>query len=151
MYSILKAMKLGLISLNCCELYCFKDFNVESYILEFKEMWPNKFNDELILNLKPLGLTESECWNIIVYGIMFQNSNILYHLSLSGIDVPGILNWHSAINFTSPEIIQFLKHIGIEEDVIQLVENYGITEDTEQMLIDIGFDEMKEQFSNMEV
>nr|XP_034185214.1 uncharacterized protein LOC117606624 [Osmia lignaria] len=150
MYSILKAMKLGLISLNCCELNCFKDFNVVSYILEFKEMWSKKFNDELILNLKPMGFTESECWNIIVHGIMFQNLNILYRLTLSGIDVPGILNWHSVINLTSPEIIQFLKHIGIAKDIIQLVKKYGITEETEQMLIDIGFDEMKEQLSNME-
>ncbi|XP_043791858.1 uncharacterized protein LOC122714516, partial [Apis laboriosa] len=148
-YNIIKAMKLGLISLSYCELFYFKKFNIEPYNLEFKESW-NKFSDELILNLVCTGLSEMNCWNIIIYGIMLQSPNILRHLILSGIDVPGILNWQSPINFASSKIILFLKHIGINENVIKLVEKYGIDEETEQMLIDLGLNEMGEKLSELE-
>lgn len=149
-YNIIKAMKLGLISLSYCELSYFKKFNIEPYNLEFKESW-SKFSNELILNLLCTGLSEMNCWNIIIYGIMFQNPNILRHLILSGIDVPGILKWQSPINFASSKIIVFLKHIGIKENVIKLVEKYGIDEETEQMLIDLGLNEMGEKLSELEV
>nr|XP_012137154.1 PREDICTED: uncharacterized protein LOC105662038 [Megachile rotundata] len=149
-HTIIKAMKLGLISLSYCELSYFKDFNVDPYIMEFKEMWSTKLDDELILNLTPTGLTELECWNVIMYGVAIQKSRILCHLMLSGIDIPGILTWQSPIKIVLPEIIQFLKYLGIDEGIIQVVKQFGIDEETEQMLIDIGFHEMKEQFSNME-
>ncbi|XP_017791247.1 PREDICTED: uncharacterized protein LOC108573350 [Habropoda laboriosa] len=149
-HSIIKAMKLGLISLSYCELLYFKDFKVEPYILEFKGMWSSKLSDELILNLRPTGLCEIECWNIIIHGVMLQSPSILRHLILSGIDVPGILNWKSPINFASSKIIEFLRHIEIEENIIQLVEYHGINEETEQMLVDLGLNEMEEKISNME-
>ncbi|CAK9803146.1 hypothetical protein ANTQUA_LOCUS3602 [Anthophora quadrimaculata] len=149
-YNIIKAMKLGLISLSYCELLYFKDFNVEPYILEFKGIWSSKFSNELILNLRPTGLSEIECWNIIVHGVMLQSPSILRHLILSGIDVPGILNWKSPVNFASSKIIEFLRHIDIEENIIKLVEYYGIDEETEQMLVDLGLNEMEEKIPNIQ-
>ncbi|XP_033178333.1 uncharacterized protein LOC100741710 [Bombus impatiens] len=146
-YSIIKAMKLGLISLSYCELLYFREFHIEPHNLEFKEMWFNTFNDRLILNLRSTGLSEINCWNIIIYGVVLQTPIILRHLILSGIDVPGILNWQSPFNFASSKVIKFLKHIGIEEDVIQLVEQHGIDEETEEMLTDLGLDEMETKFS----
>lgn len=150
-YSIIKAMKLGLVSLSYCELLYFREFDIEPHNLEFKEMWFNKFNDGLILNLRLTGLSEINCWNIIIQGVVLQTPIILRHLILSGIDVPGILNWQSPFNFASSKIIEFLKHIGIEEDVIQLVEQHGIDEETEEMLIDLGLDEMETKLSITEV
>lgn len=150
-YSIIKAMKLGLVSLSYCELLYFREFHIEPHNLEFKEMWFDTFDDRLILNLRPTGLSEINCWNIIIYGVALQTPIILRHLILSGIDVPGILNWQSPFNFASSKIIEFLKHIGIEEDVIQLVEQHGIDEETEEMLIDLGLDEMETKFSITEV
>ncbi|XP_054003839.1 uncharacterized protein LOC128889844 [Hylaeus anthracinus] len=149
-HTIIKAMKLGLLKLNRCEVFYFKSFNVDPYILQFQDMWSRKFSDELISSLRSTGLSESECWYIIVHGIELQNSHILCQLMLSGIDVPGIINWRSPVNHASPKIIKFLKHIGIEESIIQLVEQYGIDEETEQILIDIGFYEMEEKCSNLE-
>ncbi|KAK1123746.1 hypothetical protein K0M31_008441 [Melipona bicolor] len=149
-YNIIKAMKLGLISLSYCELHYFKEFNVEPYSLEFKEMWTTKFNDELILNLKSTGLDDMNCWNIIVHGVALQTPNILRHLTLSGIDIPGILNWQSPVNSASSKIIEFLRLIGIEENVVQLVEQYGIDEETEQMLVDLGLNAMEEKFPILE-
>ncbi|XP_076237451.1 uncharacterized protein LOC143181106 [Calliopsis andreniformis] len=150
MYNIIKAMKLGLINLNFCELVHFKDFKVNPYILEFKEMWSNTLSDDLISNLKTTGLSESECWHIIVYGIRFQNPRVLCHLMLSGIDVPRILSWQSPIKSASPEIIQFLRQIGIDEDVVQIVEQFGIDNETEQILIDLGLHEIKRKCSSVE-
>lgn len=149
-YSIIKAMKLGLINLTYCELVYFKDFKVESYILEFKRKWSSAFDDELISNLKTTGLNESECWNIVVYGIRFQSQRIHCHLMLSGIDVPGILNWQSPVNDATPEITQFLRHIGINEDIIQVVEQYGIDDETIRLLIDLGLHKMKRKSSTVE-
>ncbi|CAL7941997.1 unnamed protein product [Xylocopa violacea] len=149
-HSIIKAMKLGLISLSYCELLCFKRFKVESYVLEFKELWSKKLSHELILNLRPTGLNEIQCWDIIVHGVALQNASIIRHLTLSGIDVPGILKWQSPINVASPRIITFLRLIGIEEDIVQLVEQNGIDEETEQMLVDLGLNEMEEKLSSME-
>lgn len=142
-HTIIKAMKLGLISLSYCELLYFKDFNVDPHTLEFKDTWSDKFNDELISNLRTTGLNETECWHIIVYGVRLQSSRALCRLMLSGIDVPGILKWQSPINAASSKIIQFLRRIGVEEDVIELVEQYGIDDETEQMLVDLGLNEMK--------
>ena len=144
-------MKLGLISLSYCELHYFKEFNVEPYSLKFKEMWTTKFNDELILNLRSTGLDDIICWNIIVHGVALQTPNILCYLTLSGIDIPGILNWQSPVNSASSKIIEFLRFIGIEENVVQLVEQYGIDEETEQMLVDLGLDAMEEKFPILEV
>lgn len=150
-YNIIKAMKLGLISLSYCELHYFKEFNVEPYSLEFKEMWTTKFNDELILNLKSTGLDDMNCWNIIVHGVALQTPSILRYLTLSGIDIPGILNWQSPVNSASPKIIEFLRFIGIEENVVQLVGQYGIDKETEQMLVDLGLNAMEEKFPILEV
>lgn len=150
-HAIIKAMKLGLIRLNSNELFYFKSFKVDPYMLEIKNMWSNKFSSELISNLRATGLNESECWHIIVFGVDYQSPNILCRLLLNGIDVPGIINWQSSINHAMPKIIQFLKHIGIEEGVIQLVEQYGIDEEIEQIMINLGLNEMKETYLNMEV
>ncbi|XP_015429392.1 PREDICTED: uncharacterized protein LOC107186100 [Dufourea novaeangliae] len=148
-HTIIKAMKLGLISLNPCELSYFKCFNVDPYILELKDMWTSKFNNVLISNLRAIGLSEPDSWRIIVYGVGLQSSCILCYLLLSGIDIPGIVNWQSPTNHASHKILKFLEHIGIEEDVIQLVEKYGIDEETEQMLIDIGLDQIEEIYSHV--
>ncbi|XP_076624604.1 uncharacterized protein LOC143343515 [Colletes latitarsis] len=149
-HTIIKAMKLGLIRLNRCELFYFKSFEVEPYTLQFQDTWTSKFSDELIANLRSTGLSESECWHIIIYGVDSQSPRILCRLLLNGIDVPGIINWQSPVTHASPKIIQFLKHIGIKEDVVQFIEQYGINEEIEQILSNIGYDETEEKGLAME-
>ncbi|XP_017892997.1 uncharacterized protein LOC108632750 [Ceratina calcarata] len=148
--SIVKAMKLGLISLSPDEILCYKEFNVEPYALEFEEMWSKKFSEKLILNLTPVGLNVSECWNIIVHGVFLQSPYIIRHLTLSGVDVSGIINWQTKISVASTKVIEFLTLIGIDEEVIALVEQHGIDEETEQMLVDLGLNEMDERLSTVE-
>lgn len=155
LYTILKGMKLGLTSLDQTEILYFKDYKIEPHAMQYREIWKkcfnNEFSNELILNLQPTGLSVADCWDIIIYGVVLQNLPILRHLALSGIDVPGILNWQSPIKSASSKIIAFLRHIGIEEEDVRLVEQYGVDEETEQMLIDLGLNEMEEKCSNTEV
>ncbi|XP_076653114.1 uncharacterized protein LOC143359218 [Halictus rubicundus] len=147
-HTIIKAMKLGLISLSSCELSYFKCFNIYPYMLEFDSMWTCTYNFELISNLRAVGITEPDCWHIIIHGVGFQSACVLRHLLLSGIDIPGILNWQSPVNQSSEKIILFLKHIGIEQEVIELAEQYGIDEETEQILTDLGLEQMEEESSH---
>ncbi|XP_076300309.1 uncharacterized protein LOC143218762 isoform X2 [Lasioglossum baleicum] len=148
-HAIIKAMKLGLVSLNSCELSYFRCFNIYPYMLEFEDMWTSKYNPELISNLRAIGITEPDCWRIIIYGVGFQSACILRYLLLSGIDIPGILNWQSPVNRSSEKVILFLKHIGIEQEVIELAEKYGIDEETEQILTDLGLEQMEKESSHV--
>ncbi|XP_078043734.1 uncharacterized protein LOC144473598 [Augochlora pura] len=147
-HAIIKAMKLGLISLSSCELSYFRPFNIDPFMLEFEHTWSNKYNPELISNLRVIGISEPDCWCILLHGVDIQNACTLRHLLLSGIDIPGILNWQSPINQSTPKILLFLKNTGIETEIIQLVQQYGIDEETEQILVDIGLDQMEEKPSH---
>lgn len=138
---IMKAIKYGLLSLTSEELKYFQDFGVE-----IKDTWTTKNLDEkLIWNLLATGLTENQCWNIIMYGLVSQDENILSRLLSSGIDVPGILSWPGEFKPVTPTMIRFLKDLGMDEDTLCYVKENGIDDEAEDMLIDLGYNEYKEK------
>ncbi|XP_029155365.1 uncharacterized protein LOC114928384 [Nylanderia fulva] len=140
-HSIIKAIKYGLISLTSEELKYFQDFGVET-----KDTWmEKKLDDKLIWNLIVTGLTENQCWNIIMCGLVSQDKNILYRLLSSGIDVPEILSWTWKSKPVTPTMISFLKELGINEDTLCYVKENGIDDEVENMLIDLGYNEYKEK------
>lgn len=128
-------MKHGLRNLDPNEL-----LNFEYLTGETLNKTSLNLNDELISNLQLIGLTDEQCWNIIMFGLISQTECILYRLALSGIDVPGILNWLGSVKPASTKIINFLKTIGIDENVISFVEKNGIDDESCHMLKDLGLE-----------
>lgn len=138
---IMKAMKYGLLSLTSEELQYFQGFGAEINA----DTWTKKLDDKLILNLAATGLTENQCWNIVMCGLVSQDESILYRLLSSGIDVPGILDWQGKVKPASPTIIRFLKKLGMDKDTCNYVEENGIDDEVEDILIDLGYNEYKEK------
>lgn len=138
---IMKAMKYGLLSLTSEELKYFQGFGAEINT----DTWTKKLDDKLILNLAATGLTENQCWTIIMCGLVFQDKSVLYRLLSSGIDVPGILDWQGKVKPASPTIIRFLKKLGIDKDTCNFIEENGIDDEVEDILIDLGYNEYKEK------
>lgn len=137
-HSIIKAIKYGLLSLTTEELKYFQGFGVE-----MKDTWTKENDKKLIWNLIITGLTENQCWNIIMCGLVSQDKNILYRLLSSGIDVPGILNWRGK-PITST-MIRFLKDLGKDEDTLCYVKKSDIDDEVEDMLIDLGYNDYKKK------
>jgi len=137
---IIKAMKYGLFGLTSEELKYFQDFGTE---INAEHIWTKKLDDKLIWNLAGTGLTEDQCWTIVMCGLVSQDENILQRLLSSGIDVPGILSWQEKVKLASPTIIRFLKRLGIDESTCNYVEENGINDEVENILIDFGYNEYK--------
>ncbi|XP_050452708.1 uncharacterized protein LOC126852207 [Cataglyphis hispanica] len=146
-HRIMKAIKYGLLNLTSEEQKYFQDFETEVQDTWTKE----KLDEKLISNLIATGLTEDQCWNIIMCGLVSQDENILYRLLLNGIDVPGILSWPGESKPVTPTMIRFLKKLGIDEDVLSYVKENGIDDEIEDMLIDLGYNEYKEKEDSEEV
>lgn len=138
---IMKTMKYGLLSLTSEELQYFQGFGAEINA----DTWTKKLDDKLILNLAATGLTENQCWNIVMCGLVSQDESILYRLLSSGIDIPGILDWQGKVKPASPTIIRFLKKLGMDKDTCNYVEENGIDDEVEDILIDLGYNEYKEK------
>ncbi|KAG7212408.1 hypothetical protein KM043_012725 [Ampulex compressa] len=147
-YVILKVMKHGLRSLTPDTLKFFKEFNVNLDTLESNYIRTDNLNDRLIMNLRAIGIAEPECWNIIIHGLTSQNECVLYKLFLSGIDVPGILNWQTSLNQTEKAMLDFLRYIGIKEYIIELVAEYGVDDETRNMLYDLGYNDKDVEYLN---
>lgn len=140
--SIMKAMKCGLLGLTSEELNYFQDFGVKTNA----DTWTNKkLDDKLIWNLVATGLTENQCWTIIMYGLVSQDETILYRLLSNGIDVSGILNWQEKVKPASPTIIRFLKKLGMDESTCNYVEENGIDDEVKDILIDLGYNKCREK------
>ncbi|XP_011137782.1 uncharacterized protein LOC105182214 [Harpegnathos saltator] len=144
-HKIMKAIKYGLLSLNPEELKYFKDFGVDVDVVNDADMWSRKLDAKLIWNLIVANLTENQCWNIVICGLVSQNKSVLCRLLWSGVDVPGILNWPGPIKPVTSTIISFLKKFGIDEDALRYVEENGIDDEAEDILIDLGYSEYEEK------
>lgn len=142
---IMKAMKYGLLSLSPEELKYFQDFGAEADVVNDADMWSKRLDMKLIWNLIVSGLTENQCWNIIMCGLVSQDESVLCRLLWSGVDVPGILNWPGQVKPVTPTMIAFLKKLGIDEDTLRYVEEKGIDNEAEDMLIDLGYNEYEEE------
>ncbi|XP_077270635.1 uncharacterized protein LOC143901881 [Temnothorax americanus] len=139
--SIMKAMKYGLLGLTSEELKYFYGFGAEIDV----DTWTKKLDGRLIWNLAATGLTENQCWTIVMCGLVSQDESILYRLLSSGIDVPGILNWQGKAKPASPTIIRFLKKLGLDEDTCNYVGENGIDDEVENILIDLGYNEYRKK------
>jgi len=137
----MKAMKYGLLSLSSEELKFFHSFGVEINI----NTRTKKLDDRLIWNLAATGLTEKQCWTVVLCGLVSQDERILYRLLSSGIDIPGILNWREKTKSASSTIIRFLKKLGMDEGICNHVEKNGIDDEVEDILIYFGYKEYKEK------
>lgn len=144
-HEIMKALRYGLLSLRPEELKYFQDFGAEINILNDADMWSRKLDVKLIWNLIVAGLTENQCWNIIMCGLVSQNKDILCRLLRSGVNIPGILNWPGQIKPVTSTTIGFLKKLCIDEDTLHYVEENGIDDEVENMLIDLGYNEYEEK------
>ncbi|XP_032680447.1 uncharacterized protein LOC116848450 [Odontomachus brunneus] len=142
---IIKALKYGLLSLSPEELKYFRDFGAEVNVVNNADMWSKKLDVKLIWNLIVAGLTENQCWNIVMCGLMPQDKNVLCRLLWSGVNVPGILNWPGQIKPVTSTIVTFLEKLGIDEDALRYVEENGIDDVVEDMLIDLGYSEYEEK------
>lgn len=114
-------------------------------IINDTEMWTKNLDHTLIWNLLITGLSEMQCWNIVMCGLVSQNENILYRILASGIDVPGILDWQNQIKSVTPIMVRFLKKLGIGEDNLRYVEENGIGDEIKNILIDLGYNKYKEK------
>lgn len=99
----------------------------------------------MIWNLAATGLTEKQCWTVVLCGLVSQDQSILYRLLSSGIDVPGILNWQEKTKPASSMIIRFLKKLGMDEGTCNYVEKNGIDDEVEDILIGLGYNEYREK------
>lgn len=138
-------MKYGLLSLSPEGLKYFQDFGAEINIVNDVDMWSKKLDVKLTWNLIVAGLTESQCWNIVMCGLASQDKSVLCRLLWSGVDVPGILNWPKQTEPVTPAIMTFLRKLGIDENTLSYAEENGIDDEVEDMLIDLGYGEYEEK------
>lgn len=142
---IMQAMKYGLLSLSSEELKYFRDFGAEVNVVNNADMWSRKLDVKLIWNLIVAGLTENQCWNIVMCGLMSQDKSVLCRLLWSGVNVPGILNWPGQIKPVTSTMVAFLEKLGIDENALRYIEENGIDDEVEDMLIDLGYSEYEEK------
>ncbi|XP_066591172.1 uncharacterized protein [Prorops nasuta] len=147
--TIMKTMKYGFNCLNLADLQYFEDFIIMSELIKIKEGLMEDYSNELILNLRPIGFSCSECWHIVISGILNQDQHTLLKLFISGIDIPRILNWCIPKIKPSKSVLQILTNIGIDEESLRITIKYGIDDEIVQIIKDLGYN-VQEELLNIE-